>query len=344
MKKHTWWTPSTTDDPTASTGTLLSHKWVQAFVFELPPLKHGELQTTLRYKVQAMLPVNAEGFAFHTQLFHHAKRTLGAAFLASEAAKDQLPMPAKTLRVGVPLLLPQALPSKTLLFVSTPEGLTSHYYEESLLRTSFAPISLKDRELRNRIITKCPDAEIVALAPDEACPLPADLQEKEPSDAICSKIMDAFPLWEPAPPRRLPQAVGAALLAAGLALCVLTMWRSWSVRKERNDLWKTWLKKTETVMTAPKYQDQTVQLIKAQGAPIPELFTHLAKVWGNETRITNLDWVQGKLTLTAVSPSALTSLRRLTSDPWFRNIRVDDIRTQKDGTEMFIVEGALSID
>jgi len=57
MKQNVWWSPNGSD------GTLLSHRWVQAFVFELPPLKHAELQKTLRYKVQAMLPVNTEGLA-----------------------------------------------------------------------------------------------------------------------------------------------------------------------------------------------------------------------------------------------------------------------------------------
>ena len=97
-------------------------------------------------------------------------------------------------------------------------------------------------------------------------------------------------------------------------------------------------------MAVPSYRDQTAQLLKAQGAPVPELFSHLAKAWGNDTRIVNLEWVQGKLTLSAVSASALTSLRKLTSDPWFRNIRVGDIRTQKDGSEVFVVEGNLSIE
>jgi len=338
MKQNVWWSPNGSD------GTLLSHRWVQAFVFELPPLKHAELQKTLRYKVQAMLPVNTEGLAFHTQLFRQGKKTFGAAFLASEVAKDVLPVPAKTLRVGVPLFLPKALATKALVFISTPEGLASYYYEERILRASFPPFDPDDKELRRRIIEKCPDAEIVGLQPDSRFPLPSDLQEKEPNETLRAKLWVALPLWEPAPPRRSPQVAAALLFAAGLTLCTLTLWRAWSARSERNQIWKAWLKRTESMMTAPSYQDQTAQLLKAQGAPVPGLFSHLAKAWGNDTRIVNLEWVQGKLTLSAVSASALTSLQKLTSDPWFRSIRIGDIRTQKDGSEIFVVEGSLSID
>ena len=48
--------------------------------------------------------------------------------------------------------------------------------------------------------------------------------------------------------------------------------------------------------------------------------------------------------MTATSASALASLRKLTYDPWFHALRVGDIRTQKDGSELFTVEGGLSID
>ena len=344
MKQQLWWSPKGSDDQEPSTGTLLSHRWVQTFVFELPPLKPKELETTLRFKVQATLPVNIDDFAFHTQLFRHGSQICGAAFLASEIAKDALPASAGTLRVGVPLALPKGFVPKVLLFISTPEGLVPHYYEEGILKTSFAPIDPDDMELRERVLSKCPDAEIIGLAPDSRFPLPSGLDEKEPAEPLRVKLLDAFPSWVARPPRRYPQIIGSLLLAAGLMLCILALWNSWSVREQRNKVWKEWLQKTESVKVAPSLQEQAAKVLKAQGAPVPDLFAHLSRVWGNQTRIIDLEWAQGKLTLTAVSPAALLSLQKLTSDPWFRNMHVDDIRTQKDGTEVFTAEGALSID
>jgi hypothetical protein len=344
VKQQAWWSPNGSDSPEDLPGALLSYRWVQTFVFELPPLKRTELETSLRYKVQATLPVNAEDFVFHTQLFRHGKKMYGAAFMATATAKDALPASARTLRVAAPLLLPKMSAPKVLLFVSTPEGLGGHYYEEGLLKASFAPVDPEDMELRARILARCPDAEIVGLAPDPRYGLPVDLQEKEPAESTRTKLLDAFPFWEPPPRRRFPQVVAAVLLAAGFALCIFSLWSSWSYRAQRNEIWKEWLKRTESVKAAPSYQEQTAGLLKAQGAPVPELFEHLAKAWGSDTRIVQLEWSQGKLALTAECPSALSSLRKLTADPWFRNIRVDDIRTQKDGSELFIVEGSLAFD
>ena len=70
----------------------------------------------------------------------------------------------------------------------------------------------------------------------------------------------------------------------------------------------------------------------------------IAAAWGRETQIIDLEWNGGTLSLTATSASALASLRKLTYDPWFHALRVGDIRTQKDGSELFTVEGGLSID
>ena len=139
MRELSWWSPADKEGGTESSGVLLSHRWVQAFAFELPPLKQGELEASLRYKVQATLPVNTENYAFHTQLFRNGKRTCGAAFLASEASREALPTSARSLRVGVPLELPKSSAPEALLFISAPEGLVAHYYEGGLLRTSFAP-------------------------------------------------------------------------------------------------------------------------------------------------------------------------------------------------------------
>jgi hypothetical protein len=344
MKQLSWWSPTSSEASVRSSGTLLSYRWVQTYVFELPALKHAELEASLRYKVQATLPVNAESYAFHTQIFRHGKKTCGAAFLASANARDTFPNPAKGLRIGVPLFVPRTLPPKVLLFITTPDGLVTHYYEAGLLTTSFAPIGSTDLELRSRILAKCADAEIFALAPDSHFPLPPDLHGKEVPEVLRTKLLAALPPWETPRRRRLPQVLGILLVAAGLLLCVATLRDAWLVRETRNEAWSSWLKKAESRAAAPSPQEQTALLIKALGAPIPELFEHLAAAWGSDTRIIDMEWAQGKLVLTATSSSALTSVRKLTADPWFHTLRVDDIKTQKDGSEVFTLEGGLSLD
>jgi hypothetical protein len=338
MKREPWWSP---EEPS---GVLLSNRWVQTFVFELPQLKQKELEASLRYKVQAMLPVDTASFAFRTQFFRQGKKNYGAAFLASKAAQDVLPNPARKFRVGLPLLLPKLSPPKTLLIVSTPEGLSTHYYEDRLLKASFAPIEATDMKLRARILAQCPGAQIVALAPDPKFPLPADLGKSEASEGARSELMKAFPSWDPPPRRKYLQILASLLLASGLALCALSLGDSLHAREKRNEEWKAWLKRTETQAATPSLREQAMRLLKAEGIPIPELFAHLSKAWGSETRIIDFEWSQEKLRLTADSRSALASMRSLSADPWFRGIRIGEIRTQKDGSEQFTIEGGLSID
>ncbi len=338
MKEARWRSPE------AASGLLLSRKWVQTFVFELPDLSPAELKSSLRYKVQAILPVNTDEFVFHTQLFHHKKKKYGAAFLAPPSAAKAFPHPARDLRVGVPLVLPPGVSSRALLFVATPEGLSPHLYENGVLKTSFAPLDARDQILRKRLTDQFPDIEIVALAPDRDVPLPFDLRERQLKEALRDRTINAFPLWDPPQPSRLPGLAGSLLAAGGLVLIGMTLLNSWSLRQQRNDAWKSWLRQNETAGLTLSQQDKLPILLKAQGVPVPELFVHLAAVWGDQTKILDLEWSQNKLTLTAESPSALLSLRKLTADPWFKNIKVNDIRTQKNGREAFTIEGGLSLD
>jgi hypothetical protein len=337
MKRLAWWSPEHAE------GMILSSRWVQTFVVELPPLKEAELEVTLRYKVQAMMPVNTDGFVFHTRFFTKGKKTYGAAFLVSESAQKALPSPAGKLRVGLPLQTPAQAGRKVLLFIATPDGISAHYYVEGILTTSFAPIAADDMELRERILAECPEAELICLAPDPAYAFPPDLRGKEPQEALQGALLDAFPLWDEMHPRRLPRIIACLLAAAGIALGALSLGRAIESREQRNEAWKVYLVKEEAAMAANP-RDRTEALLKAQGAPVPELFEHLATVWGDGTRIVDLEWAEGKLSLTARSHSALDSLRQLTADPWFHGIRIGDIKTQKDGSEEFTIEGGLNLD
>jgi len=340
MKQAQWWTPG----PKGTNGTMLSRRWVQTFVFELPDLNQSELKSSLRYKVQATLPVDTEQFEFHTQLFRYNKKKYGAAFLVPSALLPDLPRPARGLRVGVPLLLPPTVSRQVLLFISNPEGLSPHLYENRILKTSFAPLEWRDQAMRMRLIEQFPEAQVLGFSPDPEHPLPPDLREKSMPESLRTRLLKALPSWDPPPPSRLPALAGALLLISGVVLAGSALENGWSVREQRNETWRLWLKQNEAQSMATASQDKRALWIKSQGAPVPELFVHLANVWGDQTKILDLEWTQGKLTLTAESSSALTSLRNLTSDPWFHNIRVDDIRTQKNGREVFTVEGGLVLD
>jgi hypothetical protein len=336
VKSLEWWSP---ENPS---GVLLSSTYVQTFVVELPPLKESELETALRYKVQALLPVQADGFPFFTRFFKHGKKLYGAAFLSSESTQAELPA-SKAFRVGLPLTLSKNAGVKTLLFISTPAGLSAHYYEGQVLKTSFAPIANEDRPLRDRILAEYPDAKVISFDPDQRYPLPPELLEDKATEAQRETLMSLFPLWKEPSKRRWPLVVACLLAFLGLALCFYSLDREVTAREARNIAWKSWIRKAEVALTV-KSQDQSDKLVKAQGAPLPELFERLAADWGEGTRIVDLEWTEGKLSITALSASALESLRKLMGDPWFHGIKIGGIKTQKDGSEEFTIEGGLNLD
>ena len=342
MRGTAWWVPGA--DRRARSGTLLSQRWVQAYVFELPRLSRSESEASLRYKVQATLPVNTDGLELRTHLFDYGKRHCGAAFIVSGESRGLLPASEKSLRIATPLCLARHSPPKVLLFAATPEGLASSYYETGILKTSFTPIRTEDRDLRERILARCPGAEIWALPLDPRFPLPEDLCAFRTPNELGKKLIKSFPSLSQPWSRAAPGAIAAVLLAAGLILTGLAMHDAWAARYQRNEAWRAWLRGREASQQAPAPGEEAAAWAKAQGAPVPALFAHLASDWGSGARIVDLQWSQGKLTVTAESPSALSSLERLSGDPWFKDLRIDDIRPNKEGGELFTVEGGTSDD
>ena len=344
MKNLRWWSPEAPEDTGGQPATLLSRRWVQTFLFELPALKRAELESSLRYKVRSTLPIDIENFVMHTQIVRRAGKIFGAVFLSSDQAKDLLAGSARALRVGVPLFIAKNLGPRVLLLIASSEGLEVQFYENGALKTSHAPIAARDTALRERISAQYPDARIVGLAPDPAFPLPPDLSGGEIPAAARARLLDSFPAWATKRSSMLPQIAASVLMVAGIALCAMTLTNQALSRQKRNAEWKAWVAKAESAAAAPSARDQTAAWLKAEGIPVPELFVRLAKVWGSETQILDLEWLQGKLVLTARSPSALASLKKLIADPWFHDLRVDDIQLQKDGHEVFTVDGSLAID
>lgn len=323
-----WWN--------GSDGTLLSRRFVQAYVFPLPGLKRAELETTLRYKVRTILPVQTDDFAFRTRLFRNAGKIFGAAFLATGDFQSLETARAKTLRLGFPLTVPAAWGNSVLLFIGAPEGVEAHLYEGGVLKTSFAPFSAGQTALLQRLLEKHREARVFGWAPDGAYTLPDGAWEPVPSS-----ILAACPLWEQPAPRRYPVVLGAALLVCGLAFAVATAADATAQREHRNTVWKTWLKNAGAT---PAQAATPLAIIQTAGLPVPDIFARMAKAWPTGTKVESLQWTPGKLVLVARSGSALRSLQALTADPWFRSLRVDDIHALKDGGEQFTVEGGLNLD
>lgn len=335
VKPLRWWSP---DSP----GTLLSRQWVQTLVFELPDLNQAELQTSLWYKVQATLPVRADQFILHTQVFHREKTKYGVAFLVPKVAAESFPPKTRDLRVAVPLTVPKEWGHQVLLFVLTPEGLSPNLYDRGILTTSFALVDVADRSLRQKLVEKFPQASVYGWEPIPQGLLSSDF--RQPTEAQSRQSLASLLFWDPRPPSPWPGIVGSVFLVAGLALLMVTLGNAWELRVQRNEAWRGWLLQNEAESVATTGKQTWSAWLEASGVPVPDLFDHLSTAWGPGTKILDLEWTQGKLTLTAESSSALASLKKLTADPWFKNLKVADIRTQKDGKEAFSVEGELSFD
>ena len=344
MKSIPWWSPEPPEERGSNSAILLSRRWVQTYLFKMPELKRAELQASLRYKVRSTLPMGIEHFMIHTQILRRKGELLGAVFVVSEESTALRAAAHKGMLVGVPLFLPAGFGPKVLLLIRSPEGLEAHYYAEGLLAGSHAPVSLEDSSLRAHIVAQYPGAEVFYLAPDPGLPPPEDLIPPESVAPQRERLLDAFPVWASRAPSMLPQIAATVLLVAGIALIAAAFLGGLAAQKRRNELWRRWLTKAQAVAAAPGEQSQAAALLKAAGAPVPELFYRLARAWGSDTRILDLEWNQGKLVLTAKSVSALASLRKLTADPWFHDLRVDDIQLQKDGQEQFTVDGSPALD
>jgi|GEM_PF-2278267 len=345
MTDAIWWNSSQRPSVSKPNGIYLSRKDVQAFVFPLPSLRKEELEASLRYKVQTLLPVQTESFAFQSHLFRHKGRNYGAAFLASPVVQGLSAVDAKELRLGFPLTIPDDWGSEVLLFVSSPEGLEVHVYEAGVLTSSFAPIKETDEALRQRILDRHSEARVMGIALDGHFPLPRDLTASSLSPAQTKRFVANLPLWNQPRQRAYPLVLAALFAVVGLLLLGNAAFHAAAVRQERNDRWSRWLKTIELAPDAASLKAQTAKLENLAGVPIPELFVHLAKVWPKgETIIQSLEWKASKLTLVAQSNSALTSLKQMDEDPWFRRVSVIEIRTQKDGSELFTIEGDVSRD
>ena len=345
MKNNVCWYSQDAQSKDKAEVILLSRQFVQTFIFELPALKPDEVEPSLRYKVQSELPLSLDSYIFNSRLFRSLNKNYGAVFLISKAKYENLAPFSHQLHVGVPPVLPKGFQPQVLLFVSAPEGLECFVYEHEVLKVSTSPVSANDITMPARIRDLYPEAQVVSWAPDLNFPMVSELSEFQPGPLMQERLFKTLVRWEKPQPRYLLNILASFFLIAGLVLGSLSAWNALIIREKRNSEWKTWVNRASKLSMVPTSHDAMLKMIKLQGAPIPGLFLHLSKVWENDgTKILELSWSQNKLTITAESPSALASLRHLTEDPWFKSLKIDDIRTPLGSSEIFTVEGDLSID
>jgi hypothetical protein len=323
-----WWQPG-------MSGGLLSRRWAQAHVFPLPELKREELEASLKFKAQALLP--SDDLALKTRLFRHRGKLFGLVLV------DRLPAERPSdsqLTLGMPLLLPKNWPAKVLLAVETPDGWELHRYEDHLLRTSYPPLAAGSSGLA-RLMQEHAGFQFYWHSPEEGryvagpegfdrCPdLPASQKWGIP--------------WEDRAEPKWP----AVLWVLAVVLVVVGWgggaWLVWDAKAQQNDQWSHWLKQAQRQVTG--ISQANADKVRAQdgGVPLEGIFSALAQDWGEGIAIQKAEINQEKLVLTVRSHSALAAVAALSKDRRFKNVKVLEIRPGSNAEE-FDLEGEWNYD
>ena len=327
MKPAMWWKPG------LSAGWL-SRTWAQGYVFPLPALKRSELEVSLRFKVQALLP--SPDLPLSTRFFSHQGTLYGLALL------DRLPVPkppTQDLFLGMPLVVPSSWPQSCLLAVATPEGWEIHAYEKRILSASYPPVQTGSPVVQ-KILAHYPEQRVFWTVPDQECnPVPPRWAQQAPDWP--STRPWGIPWNAPKQPR-WPWVVGGLLLAAGLAAWVLAGSALLQGKQERNRQWESWLGSARTLAGAPALSAQKLAAAQSKaGEPLDDLLSALARAWPSGVEIRRLEVSDGKLSLTARAPSALTAVSNLSKQALGTRVRVVQIRPFPGGEE-FDLEGKVA--
>ena len=327
MKPSTWWRPGLTEG-------WLSRAWAQAFVFPLPALPKKELEASLRFKVQALVP--SADVVVHTRIFRHQGAIYGLALL------DRLPEPkppVSDLFLGMPLVLPSSWPPECLLAVATPEGWEVHGYANRLLAVSYPPFQLHSA-MAGKVLAQNSGKPLFWVAPDAAfVPTPPD--GAQPAPGWPASHPWGIP-WETPKESRGPWALGAVLLLVGIAALGVSVARGLEAKAERNQQWQNWLQSARTLAGAPALSAQRLAAGRAKaGEPLEDLLATFARVWPSGVEIRRFEVSDGKLTVTARAASALAAVSTLAQDPLGSRVRVVQIRPFPGGEE-FDLEGKVN--
>jgi hypothetical protein len=321
-----WWQPG-------MPGGLLSRRWAQAHVFPLPELKKEELEASLRFKAQALLP--ADELSMKTRLFRHGGKLFGLVLV------DRLPADRPTddkLSLGTLLQLPKTWPKKVLLAVESPEGWEVHRFEERLLAASFPPLSPSSTGF-DRLKLNHPDHQLVWYSPETGATGPEGF---EPCPGLPASMVWGIPWANPVPPKW-----PALLWTTAILLLVVGWgggaWFQWDSKTQRNEQWRQWVKQAQrqAAQALPASTDKAVP--EDGGIPLEEIFQALAADWPYDVTIRKGEIQVKKLVITAQARSALEAVGALGKDSHFKSIRVLEVRPGAGGEE-FDLEGEWNYD
>ena len=321
-----WWQPG-------RTGGLVSRPWAQVFVFPLPSLRRADLDSSLRFKVQALLP----GWEprLQTRFFRHQGRLYGLALV------DRLPDPhpePNALFLGMPPVLPGTWPPRCLLAVASPEGWEIHSYVDGVLSVSYPPVQAGS-PLVLKILGEASGVEVLTVVPDPAVTW-EPIQGSRPAPPWPRRFAWPSP-WSGVREVQWPWAVGSVLAATGVLLMVLAGYLSWESRVDRNEQWGQWVRTAKTMTGTPTTAKNLATLATAAGERVPEVLAALGRVWPTGVVIRKLTLADSTLSVTARAPSALGAVSRLGQEPLVAQLRVVQIRPVAGGEE-FDLQGKVS--
>lgn len=322
MKGLVWWRPG-------GLGGLLSRKWAQVFVFPLPPLSPEERESSLRYRVQALLPASDVPLLFRT--FEHRGQSYGLVIV------DRLPdpKPSSNLALGFPLVLPRTWPERCLLAVASPEGWEIQRYDKGVLAESFPPFQEGSSALK-KVLDQNPNDRVFWVAPvDDLVPPPPKWAEPAPPWNPSRRW--GVP-WQPPSEPRWPWVLAALLLAIGIAGWSFAAWQNWDVKQERNQNWEHWLQTARPLVETPSDPARLEAARALKGESWQQVLSTLAEAWPEGVEIRRLEVFQGKVLLTAQAESALKAVAALAAQPKGANFKVLQIRPSA-GKEEFDMEG-----
>lgn len=327
MKPVAWWQPGLT------TGWL-SRTWAQAFVFPLPSLARKELEASLRFKVQALVP--SSEMVVNTRIFRHQGAIYGLALV------DRLPEPhppGGDLFLGMPLVLPGSWPAACMLAVATPEGWEVHGYEKRLLTSSYPPFQLNSAMV-GKILDQNAGKPVFWTAPDPAfVPTPPEWAVPAPPWSLSRPW--GIP-WENPKEPRWPWGLGAVFLVVGTVALVAAASSGFQTKVERNQKWQNWLQSARSLVGAPALSAPKLAAAKAKaGEPLEDLLSAFARAWPSGVEIRRFEVADGKLSVTARAASALSAVSMLAKESLGSRVRVVQIRPLTGGEE-FDLEGRVN--
>lgn len=319
----TWWSPGQDEG-------WLSRRWVQVIVVALPNLPPKQIEASLKYKVQTLLPTPE--LAFSTRWFRYQGKTYGVAVI--NRFGEPAPRGKKVL-VGVSLQLPRTWPGRCRVAVATPDGWEIHWYDQHVLAQSYPPFST-DSKLVFRYLEEHSEDPVFWLNPGALPIQPPEWATSAP--AWPSNRAWGFS-WTVAAEPRWPWWVGGVFFATSMALVALGLGELFDSKQRRNQEWKQWVDQVTILDGQSVVSAQRIQALQERsGVAFFEVMDGLHRAWSDQVEIQKISITGTTLSLTARASSALSASDLLDKASVPFRFRVVEIRQRPVGEE-FDLEG-----